>query len=177
MHMEISAEGNLTIALTDAELAGYGLDFASLDYGEEKTRTAVRALLKTAERLTGFRAEGPLLIEALPFDGGCLLLITPGGSHPRVTLRRTAEPVVYTLPDVDALLQLAAALPPDIAEASSLYRFGDGYRLVLYGGRDHAVLRECASRAGEGAGCVAYTAEHGDALCIGDALTRMQTLR
>lgn len=177
MHMEVSAEGSLTIALTDAELAGYGLDFASLDYREEATRTAIRALLKTAERLTGFRAEGELLIEALPYDGGCLLLITPNGGQPRMRVRRTAEPVVYAVPDVDALMQLAAGLPPDAADASSLYRFGDRYRLVLYGGGDYAVLRECATRVGEGAGCVAYTAEHGDALCIGDALTRMQALK
>ena len=41
------------------------------------TGDAMKRILAAAQKETGFPAEGGLMVEALPLDGGCLLLFTP----------------------------------------------------------------------------------------------------
>ena len=120
-------------------------------------------------------------------DEGCLLLFTPTGNHRRLRLKKAVGPYIYEVADAEQLFRLAEGLvryrqPLEKrlmpTAGSSLYLFGDKYRLVLYpaavlprGVQD--LMQEFARPAGEGDAAAAYTAEHGRAIAIGDALSRL----
>lgn len=184
MHMEISENGCLTIVLTEQDLQQYGLRFEDLDYTKPATRAVIQSLLATARREMGFDSSGSLLIEALPTDDGCILLITPTGPHRKIRMKRAAGPYIYNISDEEALFQLASAWQRAFASSqkdnqlsfsSSLYEFNGEYRLIIYGLplEGTALLQECGRLVGEGDAVAAFTAEHGKALAIGDALPRL----
>lgn len=189
MKMELLENGCLKILLAEDDLQALGLNFDRLDYDNASTREAIQALLLTAREETGFNPAGGLLVEALPVDGGCLLLLTPTVGHRRIRLKRAVGPYVYEAEDTEQLFRLAVGLTRYQPTAdsriqpwasSSLYQFGEKYRLVLYPsailprGMDDLLL-EFVRSAGEGDAAAAYTAEHGRAIAIGDALTRLCT--
>lgn len=96
-------------------------------------------------------------------------------------------PFVYAVEGVDQLFQLCAGLKRfrrtggETAfrdPASSLYRFGNGYRLVIYPGfvtprGMSGMLSEFGKLVGEGDAAAAFTAEHGQPLAIGDAVEQL----
>ena len=187
MKMELLENGCLKILLTEEDLNRLGLSFASLDYDTPATRSAMQTLLLAARNETGFDPTGGLVVEALPVDDGCLLLFTPTASHRRIRLKKAVGPYIYEVEDAEQLFRLAEGLSryrqplqkrllP--SAGSSLYLFGEKYRLVLYpasvlprGVQD--LMREFSRSAGEGDAAAAYTAEHGRAIAVGDALTRL----
>lgn len=166
MQIDLTDNGCLTLMLSDDELSAMGLSFEQLDRHDPKTRRMLRTVLQVARRRCGFVPQGALSVEALPTADGCLLLITP-------LVQEADSPRIYHVPNEDALLQIAAAwrLPAHPwGQSSSLYRTADGFRLILYGVPPFAALTECASLTDEGE---SFVAEHGHALCIGDALPRL----
>jgi len=190
--MELSDNGSLTILLTDAELGRFGLRFEQLDYAVPATRLAIHSLLDDARRNLGFDCSGSLLIEALPTDTGCLLLVTPAGARRRIRMKRAAGPLVYRFADVDALFSMAEAWNRAVRcgtqtrtvrekavrrgdWVSSLYLSPDGYRLILDEPPAGALplLEEFGQWIGEGALGAAHTAEHGVPLAVGDAMPRL----
>ena len=69
--MELTDSGCLKVWLSEEDLAELGLTFESLDYEDPIARDAMKILLTAARKETGFQAEGGLMVEALPVDGGC----------------------------------------------------------------------------------------------------------
>ena len=175
MQMELSDSGCLSLLLSNQELASMGVSFEELDYQNLKTRRLLHTLLRIARQRVGFQPPGALLVEALPLDGGCLLLVTPENATP--TMETPAAPTVFWVQDTNALLQIAAAWPRPIhplGESSSLYHGEGGFWLVLYGGATAPILSECATPVATGTGAAAFAAEHGTAVFIGDALPRLR---
>lgn len=185
MRMELLENGCLKILLTESDMQQLHLNFEQLDYNDVNMQQALRELLLQAREQTGFDASGNLLVEALPIDKGCLLLLTPAGGRRRARMKRVTGPYVYEIENADRLLQLAAGwhrytavLPSSAIIGSSLYQFGNRYRLVLYTGiapckgLQH-LLQEFAKPAGEGDAAAAFAAEHGKPLAIGDALNQL----
>jgi negative regulator of genetic competence, sporulation and motility len=178
--IDLLKNGCLKILLTEDELRDFNLTFEALDYNNENTRSALHQLLEKARRQTGFDASGSFIIEALPVDGGCMLLLTPTCDNRRVRMKRVAGPYIYELDDADSVLHFAESVGEHAAPlyGSSLYRFDKGYRLVLYPGAPLSremgnILGEFARPAGEGDAAAAYTAEHGESIVVGDALNRL----
>ncbi len=187
MQRDLLPNGSLKIYLTNQDLQEWGLCFDSLNIHSAATKAILAALLASAKQDLDFESEH-LLVEALPLEEGCLLLFTPMDATPRkLRLRRAGNPFVYHLEDAESLLALAEGwcrfYPPDAPlgspfAASSLYHFGDGYRLVLYplsplqkGAQQ--LLSELGKFVGEGETAVAFTAEHGDPMLIGNALQEL----
>ncbi len=180
MRMEMTDSGCLKVWLSEEDLAELGLTFESLDYEDPVTRDAMKRILAAAQKETGFPAEGGLMVEALPLDGGCLLLFTPVEGRRRSRMKRAVGPYVYEVETADQLLGMARSLSRISAPltGSSLYSFGKGYRLVLYPAAPLArgvgdLLGEFARQAGEGDTAAAFTAEHGRPIAVGDALARL----
>lgn len=185
VRMELLENGCLKILLTESDMQQLHLNFEQLDYTSEVMQEALRELLLQAREKTGFDAGGNLLVEALPIDKGCLLLLTPTGGRRRVRMKRVSGPYIYEIDTADHLLQLAngwcryAAISPSSAiTGSSLYRFGNRYRLILYTGTPLnkgilQLLQEFAKPTGEGDAAAAFAAEHGEPMVIGDALGRL----
>ena len=195
MKMEQLENGCLKIWLDEPDMQEMGLRFEEMDYRNAATREAVARLLETAREQTGFEAPDGLLVEVLPLDKGCLILMTPGRAAPaaapserrRFRMVRAGGPFVYAVEGVDQLFQLCAGLKRfrrtggETAfrdPASSLYRFGNGYRLVIYHGfvtprGMSGMLSEFGKLVGEGDAAAAFTAEHGQPLAIGDAVEQL----
>lgn len=185
MQMEPLAGGCLKILLSSEDLARYALSFDTLDYKNEPTRRALSALLREAQTVCDFPLNEPLLIEALPIEDGCLLLITPDRSGRRVRLKRSSGPYIYEVESTDRLLQLAGGLARLSREqnhrfvgSSSLYRYGNTYHLVLYPlhplpARLRRLLDALTTPRGQGDSAAAFSAEHGTAVSVGDALERL----
>ncbi|MBO5797348.1 MAG: hypothetical protein J6R77_03260, partial [Clostridia bacterium] len=148
--------------------------FEELDQQNPKTRRMLRTLLQLARRKAGYAPKGALLVEALPLEGGCLLLVSPKAPP----LPVASSPTVFWVAEADALLQIAAAAPiaHPLGESSSLYRGRGGFWLIVYGGATAPVLFECGQALADGAIAAAYAAEHVEPLFIGDALPRMRRL-
>lgn len=171
MQIELSPGGCLSLLLSDEELAALGLSFEELDWRSPATRRMLRGLLQLAGRQTGCAPSGRMRVEALPLEGGCLLLVTPTGP-----VQEAPVPTLFRVEDENDLLQLARGISgvQDFGQSSSLYRDGEGFWLILYGDvPNEGALWECASPAGEGAAAAAAAAEHGTPIFIGDALPRL----
>ena len=149
MKMEQMENGCLKIWLDEPDMREMGLRFEDMDYRNAATREAVARLLEAAREETGFEAPDGLLVEVLPLDKGCLILMTPSRMAPasvpserrKFRMVRAGGPYVYAVDSVDQLFQLCAGLrrfrraggeASFRDPASSLYRFGNGYRLVIY---------------------------------------------
>lgn len=182
MRMERLENGCLTILLSDQEMSGMGVSFSSLDYQEPATRQALESLLTTAQEQAGLPPEKHMLVEALPVEAGCLLLITPLPHRRQIRMRRMEKPRVYAITDTDNLLRLGEGLSHTVGHlppllASSLYRFDTGYQLVVYPSRTPPqlwnLLSEFGRPTGEGETAVAFVTEHGTAVVLGNALERL----
>ena len=181
--MERLGNGCLRILLTEQEVLEHHLDIGSLQNGQGGLQEGLRQLLAEARGRTGFGATGRLLVEAIPLDGGCLLLVTPQTAHRSLRIRRAAGPLVFTIANEDHLLSLAqswARHPHRGRElcASSLYRGDEGYFLVVYPAiafskRTRRLLETFATTVKQGHGAAAFVAEHTNALVIGDALSKL----
>ena len=118
MKMEQLENGCLKIWLDEPDMQEMGLRFEEMDYRNAATREAVARLLETAREQTGFEAPDGLLVEVLPLDKGCLILMTPGRAAPaaapserrRFRMVRAGGPFVYAVEGVDQLFQLCAGL-------------------------------------------------------------------
>jgi hypothetical protein len=170
MQIESAPGGGLTLLLSDGELAALGLSFEELDGDSPATRRLLQELLRLAARQKGRSLSGRVTVEALPLEGGCLLLVTPLGPE------ASPAPTLFRVANGDDLLQLARGIRGTrrLDQSSSLYREGEGYWLVIYGELPReGALWECAQPAGEGAAAAAAAAERGIPLFIGDALPRL----
>ena len=170
--------GGYRVFLSDDDLKQWGLSFTTLDSGSPATRALLSAVSLIVR--DGEWEDDGMEVEAFPVEGGCFLLFTP--SKPavrRATCRRAAAPLLYRVPDADALMGLAAALKPASPggrspfAAGSLYAVSDGYRLILYPFEPlspamRARLTEWAEPAGAGHAAAAFVAEHGRPLLIGE---------
>lgn len=179
MKMEPLRGGSLKIWMTHTDMQHWGLRFDRMDAHDEATRRAVLRLITVAKERLAFGAVGELTVEALPIDGGCLLLLTPLDAAP---LFRRSEPVIYTIRSADDLLRFGhglCRLPASTLPYSSLFGWERGYRLIVYpdataGTACRRLLSEFTETTAKGQAAAAYTEEHGKPLLIGDALQRLQ---
>ncbi len=128
LHISHIAGGALRVLLSDSDLSRFGTDFAALREGDPQTKAVIRRILRAVFEQEDMPQETALTVEAVPADGGCLLLITP---------RSRAADSIYTvfLSDENALLQLQQALRTQVSDAivsTVLYRLPDHHCLTLY---------------------------------------------
>jgi len=183
MQFHVTETGVLRVMVSDAELVRLGLSFEELDRECPKTQTALETVLQTAKDQVGFALTDRLCIEAVPIEGGCLLLFTPEGRRRRP--RRAAPPSVWRFENADALLGFATALRPFAGAvqrrqdgcASSLFRQGDTYGLVIYAPsllpRGIVPLLSEFAKHNSGCACAAAVEEHETPVCLQKALLKL----
>jgi hypothetical protein len=119
-----------------------------------------------------------MMVEAIPVEDGCVLLLTPEHRRP---LFHMPQAQIYAFHNVDDVLQFGEALKgaalPELPTAS-LYEWDSEYRLILYPGlcplRDSRfLLSEFAQQVGEGTAAAAFVEEHGTPVTVGDALHKL----
>ena len=176
--MEQLKSGSLKIWLTHHDMEHWGLVFDRMAADDIATRHVILRLLRVAEERLLLPTDTDVTVEALPIDGGCLLLLTPHSAFSRVRLH---EPTVYSFFTADDLLHFGRclqALSPRLLPTSSLFGWQREYRLIVY--PDIPLQSDCrrqllefATPAAKGYVAAAYTEEHGVRLVIGDALQRL----
>ena len=173
MKIERITNDRWRVFLSDARLQQWGMDYASLEGGAPQTQRLIRQVLRGVERQAGRSVSG-CAVEAIPVEGGCVLLLT----LTRVQLR-PQEPLVCRVGDATALFALAARLAA-VGElpSCSLYELPHGYILVMHPGDEvtevhRRLLAEygCPTDGGELAEAAA--GEYGRLLAAGDALGRL----
>ena len=76
MKIEKVNDNQIRCTLTKADLADRQLKLSELAYGTEKAKDLFRDMMKQANLKFGFEAEDiPLMIEAIPLSGDCIVLI------------------------------------------------------------------------------------------------------
>ena len=153
-------------------LTGAGIRLPALRAGDPAVHRLLRRVMTAAKhRMPALRARR-CAAELIPVDGGCVLLITPGGRVP------DDAPWLYRAADISALLALAAHLRgyPWEQPCSTLYAVDGGYLLLLSPpapGVRPPIVEEYLTHVGDGAVAAAVAAEHGRLLFAGDALEHL----
>ena len=76
MKIEKLNENQIRCTLTKEDLASRQLKISELAYGTEKAKNLFRDMMRQANYEFGFEAEDiPLMIEAIPVSGDCLVLV------------------------------------------------------------------------------------------------------
>lgn len=76
MKIERVNENQIRCTLTEDDLKGRNLKISELAYGSDKARALFRDMLQQAGAQLGFEAEDvPLMIEAIPLTGNCIVIL------------------------------------------------------------------------------------------------------
>ena len=178
MQVKRVQNGVLRVLISDRELERFGASFSSLRQKDPHTRRVIRQILTAVCSKVDLPFDTILSVEAAPIDGGCLLLITPRSAPPE----RGEDIYIFSLKDGNALLSFSAGIAQnDLSDgdilSSSLFLWEGGYRLILYctalNGKVSAVLGEFTEPVGTGLIEATRTAEYGEAVYIGNALSRL----
>lgn len=166
MQIKWVPNGTLCMYISHRELAGWGVTFEEMQEGDARTDKAVRRLLAAACKQVGVQTGG-VTVEAVPVDGGCVMVATP---------RQTLSVHIFQLATADAVMQLGG-VHIDSVEASSLYAYAGAWYLVVFAPHmrvfEYITLCEYGERVTGDRHLAAYLAEHAQAVYIGDALERL----
>ena len=84
MNIEKINSEKLLISLCDKELEEYNLTYEGLSFADNRSKRVIEDLLIRAESKTGMKLNGKkLMIEAMKYDHGCILLVTVVNRHKR----------------------------------------------------------------------------------------------
>ncbi len=126
--------------LTDDDMISFGLTYDEIDYCNEKTRSALKYILKKAKAETDFSFCSRLRIDVLPAENdGCMILFTDveGIEDSEIQKRQIVfecENFNNAADCAQALSRLEIAVPE-----SSFYAGKDIFRLIVTGAEDRTI--------------------------------------
>lgn len=116
MKIEKVNDNQIRCTLTKADLADRQLKLSELAYGTEKAKDLFRDMMQQANLKFGFEAEDiPLMIEAIPLSGDCIVLIITKVEDPEELDTRFSK-FAPSLQDLDDTLEDALSDLPDAAD-------------------------------------------------------------
>ncbi len=104
MKIEKVSENQIRCTLTKEDLASRQIKISELAYGTEKAKNLFRDMMQQANFEFGFEAEDiPLMIEAIPMNGDCIVLIITKVEDPEELDTRFSRfaPSVHENSDID----------------------------------------------------------------------------
>ncbi len=136
MNIEQLDQERILISLCDKEMEQYSVTFDQLDLYEKNSETMLRELLLNASEQTGISMKDKhILIEAMKFEHGCLLLITVSASKKRKSYKVRRNTVFRTLifDNADNLFGCIGAFSRIKVDtvSSSLLAYKNRYYLIL----------------------------------------------
>lgn len=170
LKVECVTEGRLRIWLTAEELQAWGVSYAQLGLSRLQTDRLLRQVMPAARRHLP-SGQRRLSVEAIPVEGGCVLLVSGNNEV------RPGGPILCRFAGLEELYALAdrwhSTAQGNIA--TSLYELEEAYLLVIYPvepltASQQAMLREYCHRSAGGEAAAAYVGEHGRLLLAGNAL-------
>lgn len=128
MNIEQLDSTRILISLSESELAGQSLTYSTLNTHTEEGRSFIGKLLADAEKKTGIPLRGKrVLIEAMRYKSGCLLLMTVHTKRAgrRFRIRSRSGTYTFRFESADDLLECLekTSLPPHtLTEQNGIYR-------------------------------------------------------
>lgn len=126
--------------LTDDDMTSFGLTYDELDYCNEKTRSALKYILKKAKDETDFSFCSRLRIDVMPGENdGCMILFSDIEGIEEAVYRE--EQIVFECDNFNAAVDCAKVLSSlEIAvPESSFYEGHDIFRLIVAGADDRTI--------------------------------------
>ena len=123
MKIEKVNDHQIRCTLTKADLADRQLKLSELAYGTEKAKDLFRDMMQQANLKFGFEAEDiPLMIEAIPLSGDCIVLIITKVEDPEELDTRFSK-FAPSLQELDETLEdMLSDLPDSADEILDLFR-------------------------------------------------------
>ena len=123
MKIEKVNDHQIRCTLTKADLADRQLKLSELAYGTEKAKDLFRDMMQQANLKFGFEAEDiPLMIEAIPLSGDCIVLIITKVEDPEELDTRFSK-FAPSLQELDDTLEdVLSDLPDNADEILDLFR-------------------------------------------------------
>ena len=116
MKIEKVNDNQIRCTLTKADLADRQLKLSELAYGTEKAKDLFRDMMQQANLKFGFEAEDiPLMIEAIPLSGDCIVLIITKVEDPEELDTRFSK-FAPSLQDLDDSIEDVLSDLPDAAD-------------------------------------------------------------
>ena len=178
MNIEKLDSSRIIISLCNNELESYCVSFESLDPNEAHSKKLLSMLMKSAASQTGvsFRNKH-IVIEALKFENGCMLLFTITSRKRVYRIKYYNDAYIFSFTGAEELLCCAEALyrMGRMRFSSSVYLFGGKYWLVLNckalpGQKFLCTIREFCKDERRGALAGAVLAEHGKLIAKKNAI-------
>jgi hypothetical protein len=172
----------MKVTLSARELEEMAVHIAAPDRRITVTRGFLLRLLELGKALTGFDPRGArLLAEVYASGSGDGVFIFTALFGAGTGGENIPPPVVFAFGDALTLYRCAAGAGPRCAHRiykSSLFKYGEGYRLIVYPLDYSDRLAECflgeyGRLAGEGHILAAHIGEHGREVIRDDALERL----
>lgn len=114
MTIEQINSSKVLIALCNQDMKDYRLEFDSMGFENTHSRKILSRLIKVICTKTGLSTENKkLLMEALPFENGCLILVTFMEMKPKSTkyrIKRPREALCFTFDKTQDFLDCIALL-------------------------------------------------------------------
>lgn len=124
MNIEQIDTSKILISLCDKEMKEYNVSYEALGLRDLHARRVIHDLLSRAEHKTGMELHGKrLVIEAMKYDHGCLLLVTVEHSVPRrvYRIKSRSSSYAFRFHNVEELLSCI----------EQLYRYNSGIKSTL----------------------------------------------
>ncbi len=178
MDIEQISERKLLITLSSEDMADFKVSFESMSVKSQQERRVIMRLLQLSFAKAGVSYIGKtVLVEALPFLGGCALFVTLFDKEKKPKTYRVKEYKRYPavrFSDAEALLSTAESLKGKRMHRNSLWLFEGEYYLVM----DYpAISREVSLVLSQYGRIIKLTSvalsrirESGKALCKDDAM-------
>ncbi len=107
MKIEKVNENQIRCTLTKEDLASRELKISELAYGTEKAKSLFRDMMQQANYEFGFEAEDiPLMIEAIPLNGECIVLIITKVEDPEELDTRFSRFAPSVMEDTDGMEEI-----------------------------------------------------------------------
>ena len=107
MNIEKINSEKLLISLCDKELEEYNLTYEGLSFTDSRSKRVIQELLIRAESKTGMKLNGKkLMIEAMKYDHGCILLVTVVNRRKRkiYSIKSRSNSYVFSFTSAEELL-------------------------------------------------------------------------
>ncbi len=171
MNIEQIDSTRILISLCDKDMESYSVTFDSLGLTELHSRKVIRELMYRASLRTGISFKNKrVLIEALKYEHGCLLLLTISDKQKRRKIYKIKyynDSYIFVFDDVESLLACIKALYGINGNkySSSVYLYNNKYYLVINSasalkGRYKNTISEFCIKQFRGSAYTAFLLEH-----------------
>lgn len=134
MTIEQIDKGRVLILLCNSDMKDFSLDYDTMGFRDPHSKKILVRLLTLACLKTGISAKGKkMLVEALPQENGCIILLTLVSENKRKVYRikRKNYSLCFVFGDLENLIKLCIALKDRCITENRIYYCNSKYYLIF----------------------------------------------